>query len=159
MAPFNDYARSEIKERSNGRSELSGEKAGPEGSLICGHLDHTRDKNYNNPENGLRITKFEECAYHQIHIHDPSKIGMDDLQNKSVVMSYMKGFFRKGFSLEEVREKIGEAIDLWLEYLEPRVESSEAFVCDETPEEVETPSVEFVGLSEGEYQFVFIPKK
>jgi hypothetical protein len=159
VGAFNDYARTEIKERSKGRSELSGEKAGEEGSLLCGHLDHTRNENYNNPEFGLRITKFEECAYHQMHIFNPGKIGMDELENKSVVTSYMGRFFKKGFTLEEVKDKIGEAIDRWEKFLEARESSSEAPRINETPTEAQTPRVEFEGL--GNYIFKddsFIPE-
>ena len=66
-------------------------------------------------------------------------------------MSYMKRFYKKGFALEEVREKIGEAIELWLEYLEHPVESQKASNLNETPQEVQTPRVEFKGL--GKYIF------
>jgi hypothetical protein len=129
MTPFNDYAKTEIKERSNGVSELSGQEAGKEGMLICGHLDHTRNESYNNPEYGLRVTRFEECAYHQMHIFHPEKIGMKDLENRSTVMNYISGFHKKGFSLDEIREKIGEAIELWEEFLEnkPYVYKNESY--------------------------------
>ena len=149
MAPFNDHIKGEIKERSNGVSELSGKEPGEEGMLICAHLDHTRNENYNNAENGLRVTKFEECAYHQMHMFEPEKIGMDDMENKSVIMSYMKRFYRKGFSLEEVREKIGEAIELWLEYLEHPVEPPDPPNLNEIPKEVQTPTVKFEGVKNG----------
>lgn len=151
MAPFNDYAKGEIKERSGGVSELSGQERGEEGMLICGHLDHTRNENYNNPENGLRVTKFEECAYHQMHMFEPEKIGMDDMENRSVIMGHMGRFYKKGFSLEEVREKIGDAIELWLEYLERPVESYKASNFNKTPKGVQTPRVEFECL--GKYVF------
>lgn len=118
MVPFNTEVRAEIKERSNGVSELSGRQAGEEGPLVCAHLNHTRDDHYHNPELGLRVTRFEEAAYHQMHTTCPEKIGMKDIQNKSVVMSYMKRFLNSDFSLEEVRQRMGEAIELWEEFLE-----------------------------------------
>ena len=115
MTPFDSDIRPEIKERSNGKSELSGIENEP---LMCAHLNHDKKSpDYCNPENGLRVTKFEECAYHQMHLTCPDKIGMEDSQNRSVVASYMRQFFNKEFSLEQVREKVGDAIELWEKFL------------------------------------------
>ena len=156
MAPFNSEARYEIKKRSGNKSELDGKEYLPS-LLKCGHLNHDKDHpDYNNPENGMRVTIWQECAYHQMYMFEPEKIGMDDMENKSVIMSYMKRFYRKGFSLEEVREKIGEAIELWLEYLEHPVEPPDPPNLNETPKEVQTPTVKFEGFKNGEYKFNFI---
>ena len=144
---FSTETRLEIKDRSEGRSELSGKEPEKGEQLVCAHLNHDKDHpDYDKPEMGLRVTKEEEMAYHQMHLFCPEKIGMDEMQNKSVVASYMAQFCRQGMPLEEVREKVGEAIGLWLGYLEGSEGGPEASNPNETPREAQTPTVEIKGL-------------
>jgi hypothetical protein len=110
MVPFSGDTRVEMKERSEGKSELSGIE-GEE--MVCAHLNHNKGlADYDSIENGLRVTKHEECAYHMMHLHCPEKIGMQNMQNRSVVVSYITQFLKKE-DYETTREKIGEAIDWW----------------------------------------------
>ena len=56
---------------------------------------------------------------------------MGELQNKHTVTSYMQQFFNKGYTLEEVREKVGEAIGLWEEFLEKKDDTPEVIIEEE----------------------------
>ena len=68
------------------------------------------------------------------------------MENRSVIMGHMGRFYKKGFSLEEIREKIGEAIELWLEFMEGYVRPPEAPRLNETVRKVEAPYVDFEGF-------------
>ena len=123
MAPFNTEARYEIKKRSGKRSELDGKEYLPS-LLKCGHLNHDKNSpDYNNPENGLRVTIWQECAYHMINQPKPSKIGLSHENNMRAVQSNMQDIIQLGYTYDEMRELIGEAIEQWMEYLERPVES------------------------------------
>lgn len=156
MAPFNSEARYEIKKRSGNKSELDGKEYLPS-TLKCGHLNHDKEyEGYNDPNNGMRVTIWQECAYHMIHQPDPSQIGLSHENNMRAVRSNMQDLIEMGYSYDETRELIGEAIGLWLEFLETPEEPSEGSICNEKPRGVETPSVEFVDFKNGEYKFNFV---
>ena len=156
MAPFNSEARHEIKKRSGNKSELDGKEYLPS-MLKCGHLNHDKDHpDYNNPDNGMRVTIWQECAYHMIHQPRPEDIGLSNENNRRAVQCNMQDLIDLGYSYDEVRELVGEAIGLWLEYLGDDMEPSGASICNETEKEVQTPAVKFVGFENGEYKFDFI---
>jgi hypothetical protein len=76
---FSKKTRDIIKKRANGRSELSGIK----GTLMHAmHLDHTRDEDYDDPDNGLYVTASEHLNFHKKHIGRASKIGLTESGNK-----------------------------------------------------------------------------
>lgn len=115
MAPFNPESKYEIKERNNGKSELSGIENEP---MVCCHLNHNR-KNpmYNDPENGLRVTMIEEYAYHARARFKPKLIGMSQEHNDSVIKSYEKMLPKvyPHLTEEQYRDKICLAYDAWFE--------------------------------------------
>ena len=156
MAPFNSEARHEIKKRSGNKSELDGKEYLPS-MLKCGHLNHDKESpDYNNPDNGMRVTIWQECAYHMIHQPRPEDIGLSNENNRRAVQCNMQDLIDLGYSYDEVRELVGDAIGLCLEYLGDDMEPSEASICNETEKEAQTPTVKFVGFKNGEYKFDFI---
>lgn len=113
---FLNGSKYEIKERSQGKSELSGVEDEP---LVCGHLNHDRDHpHYNEPENGLRITKIEEYVYHARNRFEPQRIGLSEEDNDNVIRSYEKmlPIYYKNCSLEKIKDKICLAHDAWWDY-------------------------------------------
>ncbi len=116
MAPFNSEARYEIKQRSGNRSELDG-KEYLHSHLKCGHLNHDKDSpDYNNPENGMRITIWQEAAYHMIHQPKPKEIGLSNENNRRAVQCNIQEMIDTGYTYDEVRKLVGEAIGQWEEW-------------------------------------------
>ncbi len=119
MAPFDSEARYEIKKRSGNKSELNGREYLPS-HLKCGHLNHDKDSpDYNNPENGMRLTIWQECAYHMIHQPRPKDIGLSRENNMRAMKANMyEMIVEHGYTYDETRLLIGEAIGEWEEWKE-----------------------------------------
>ena len=114
---FSKNVRHEIKWRSEGRSELSGTNGE---RMVCAHLNHNKKcEKYNRADEGLYVTIFEELAYHLLHSEEPDKIGLQKDVNDSVIRGHLGELLRK-HSTDEIREKTGEAIGLWEEYLQEK---------------------------------------
>jgi hypothetical protein len=45
------------------------------------HLNHTKDRNYNNPDNGLLVTTLEHYVHHLLFLKSPLEIGLAKHQN------------------------------------------------------------------------------
>lgn len=119
VSAFNNESRLEIKKRSNGRSELDSKKYD---CLMCGHLNHDK-KNpaYNSIENGMRLSRAQELAYHMMHTPNPEVIGMSRENNNRAIQSGIGTMIREyGKTYEEVRLEVGEALMLWERYLEDK---------------------------------------
>jgi hypothetical protein len=111
MAPFNPDAKFEIKERSGGKSELSGRD---DLTLVCSHLDHDKKSpHYNDPENGVRTLITEELAYHMWHRYEPIQIGLSQRNNDRTINSITMKLLKSGMSQERLRDEVGQAIELW----------------------------------------------
>ena len=133
---FSKNIRLEIKRRSKNRSELSGLV---NGSLVCGHLNHDkRSPEYNSPNNGLRVTVFEELGYHLMHTRNPESIGLSRKVNDSVVRGHI-GKLLEDYTMDEIRNNTGEAIEVWEGYLKLDNWGNEK-------EENSQPVVEFQGF-------------
>jgi hypothetical protein len=116
VAPFGSESRHEIKRRSDSCSELDGKEYLPS-LLRCGHINHDKKHpDYNNPENGLRVTIWQECAYHMIHQPDPSEIGLSRENNMRAIRCNMQDLIEMGYTYDEVRELIGTALGQWEEW-------------------------------------------
>jgi len=111
VTPFGPGAKAEIKERSEGKSELSGRD---DLQLVCSHLDHDkRSPHYNDPENGVRTLITEELAYHMWHRYEPLKIGLTTENNDKTINSITTRLLRNGMSQERLRDEVGQAMELW----------------------------------------------
>jgi hypothetical protein len=111
MAPFNPESKREIRERSEGKSELSGRD---DLTLVCSHLDHDRKSpHYNDPENGVRTLITEELAYHMWHRYNPIEIGMTTENNDRTINSITMNLLKGGMSEDRLRDEVGQAIELW----------------------------------------------
>jgi len=143
--PFCDSAKYEIKERSGNRSELDGKEYSLE-VLKCGHLDHNKKSpNYNNPENGMRLTVWQECAYHMIHQPRPQEIGLSNENNKRAVQANLSEMILKhGYEYSEAVKLIGEAIGQWEEWGKERPYKFK----DDSYIPNNSPKVEFVGFED-----------
>jgi hypothetical protein len=86
--------RLEIKERSNGVSELSSEED-REGEkyirpLICAHIQHQGDKGkklFDNANNGLHVTDIEHLVHHTIFRENPGRISLRTRQNETALIA------------------------------------------------------------------------
>lgn len=49
------------------------------------HLNHIKDENYNNPENGLVVTSLDHYVHHLLHLNNPLDIGLFKSQNNFAI--------------------------------------------------------------------------
>ncbi len=153
MAPFNSEARYEIKQRSGNKSELDGKEYLPS-LLKCGHINHDKESpDYNNPDNGMRVTIWQECAYHMIHQPNPEGIGLSNENNMRAIRSNMQDLLLMGYDHDDLRKLIGEAIGQWEEWKRERLiqenieQAHELNGCGEKNKEyLDAPDVEFQGM-------------
>lgn len=126
---FTNEIRSEIKKRSNGRSELDGKEYD---CLMCGHLNHDKKHPfYNHPENGMRLSRAQEVAYHMFHTPNPEDIGMSRKHNSRAVQSGIATLITEyGKTYEDVRLEVGEALGLWEQYFKGELDGSPAVVFE-----------------------------
>ncbi len=146
--PFNGESRREIKQRSGTKSELDGKEYLPS-TLKCGHLNHDKESpDYDNPENGMRLTIWQEVAYHMMHQPDPSLIGLSHENNTRAVQANMQELINMGYSYDEARELVGEALGEWEEWKEKKeyVFKDDSYIPEVEIEEFNTDmtSKEFV---------------
>lgn len=118
---FSRRSKTTIQRRADYRSEWSGERHMP---LEASHIDHTRDKDYDNPERGEYITTLEHLAYHVYWQRNPRYIGLEPQANDYAVQKLterVEKFYRKsgvqvadmqGYIREQVSQKIEDHIDL-----------------------------------------------
>lgn len=79
LVAFSKEVRRIILQKARYRSELSGHSHLP---LDASHLDHTRNKTYNEPWRGEALTILEHCAYHVAHIGFAEQIGLSEDYNR-----------------------------------------------------------------------------
>jgi hypothetical protein len=141
--PFSNESRYEIKQRSEGRSELDGLEYAPE-LLKCGHLNHDKKSpEYNDPENGIRVTIWQEVAYHMIHQPRPKDIGLSNENNSRAIKCNTQELIDMGYSYDEVRELVGKAINQWEDWKKDRFIKSYVWKDGSyMPPEVEFENVE-----------------
>lgn len=127
---FTKPVRETIKERAEGRSELSNENSRP---LVCAHLGHRgkkgsrKKKRINCPENGLLVTDVEHYAHHLIFRSNPGIIGLSQEQNEVSLIGIMENILSEGdLTEDEFSNKLSMAIIAWEEFYEESLSSSES---------------------------------
>ena len=79
MAPFYEEVRKEIMRRDKWKCQSCGKSSFDHWLLEASHLDHTRDENYQNPENGK--AKDRICHFLD-HIDAEDYIGANEIANR-----------------------------------------------------------------------------
>lgn len=110
---FCNGAKFEIKERSEGRSELSGIEDEP---LVCAHLNHDkRCPGYDDPKNGIRVTEVEEYVYHRWHRFEPCNIGLTTEQNDRAIESW-EGRLKPLYEATVWKDRVALAHEHWSQW-------------------------------------------
>jgi hypothetical protein len=127
---FTKFVRETIKERAEGRSELSNENSRP---LVCAHLNHRGKKGSKKkskidcPKNGLLVTDIEHYGHHFIFRSNPKLIGLSQEQNEISLISIRRDIFKEGdITEDEFYEKLSRAISVWEGFYEESLSNTES---------------------------------
>lgn len=99
-----------VRERTNGLCETCGAQISPE-SMVVAHINHQRDREYNNPENLRGVCICCEAVYHLSHLSTPGAIGMRREGNDATAFSYYKN------TTPEIQAKLEARFPQEIDYL------------------------------------------
>ena len=109
-----------VDEHGNNTSELRPNQL--EGfRLEVAHLDHTRNDNYDNPDNGLLVTSLDHYAHHLLFMKRPRLIGLSKPHNQFAIQETCKraeqDAFRAGWNETRFRKELKKSTLLWINRL------------------------------------------
>ncbi len=105
-----------MMDRAEAKSELSRRDDFP---LQAMHLNHTKDQEYDNIEEGKIVTIIEHLKYHEWYLKNPKKIGLTKKENRSALKGMLIEILYSAHnkSFEEIATAMQEASEDWKEYL------------------------------------------